>query len=365
MAERNSRRSTSGSRSHKQRTTVIRSEINTGKNISRRQRSRKRKQMYLDKRQKTMFIGIAVIILLLACAIGFATRRNGSEVLVNGESVGVIDTRSVTKDDFSNSLNAMIAEKVGTNVQILDDIEIKGVHISKKSEVLTTEAMLSKLRDTVVYNIEAYAIAVDGNVVATLKNEDEAKTVLQYLNELYTPKDIEEGADISTSYVQDVQIVSQFTNSDDVMTVEDAENKISTGESSVVTYTVASGDTLSSIASRFGMSLNELIEMNQNISVTSSIYIGEKLTVNNVNPYITVKTTVTTNEQVTAGKEVEYQYDNTKSSSYKKIIQQGTAGVTEVTKEKVYINGVFDSENTVSTRVVTQPVKEIVCIGTN
>lgn len=54
-----------------------------------------------------------------------------------------------------------------------------------------------------------------------------------------------------------------------------------------------------------------------------------------------------------------------KAAVYKKIIQQGTNGVTEIKKEQLYINGIFDSEKIVSSNVVTQPVKEIVCIGTN
>ena len=111
--------------------------------------------------------------------------------------------------------------------------------------------------------------------------------------------------------------------------------------------------------------LNELLELNPNLSVTSSIYVGQEMTVKSNDPFITVQATVTVTEKETAEKEIEYQYDNTKSSSYKKIIQQGTNGVTEVKKEQLYINGIFDSENIVSSNVVTQPVKEIVCIGTN
>lgn len=318
--------------------------------------------MRYDKRQRTLIIGAVVVVLLLAGLIGFATRRNGSDILVNGQSVGIIKTRNITKDDVVNSVNAMIAEQVGTNVQIMDEIEIKGVHVSNKTNVLTTESMLAKLSDSVAYNIEAYAIAVDGDVVATLKNEQEANEVLDYLNELYTP----EGAEnVEISYKEDVQIVSQFTNMDGIMTLEDAKNKIALGESTTKVHTVASGQTLSSIASLYGMTLNELLELNPNLSVTSSIYVGQEMTVKSNDPFITVQATVTVTEKETAEKEIEYQYDNTKSSSYKKIIQQGTNGVTEVKKEQLYINGIFDSENIVSSNVVTQPVKEIVCIGTN
>lgn len=113
------------------------------------------------------------------------------------------------------------------------------------------------------------------------------------------------------------------------------------------------------------MSLNELLELNPNLSTTSSIYVGQEITVKSKDPFITVQATVTVTEKETAEKEIEYQYDNTKSSSYKKIIQQGTNGVTEIKKEQLYINGIFDSEKIVSSNVVTQPVKEIVCIGTN
>ena len=248
------------------------------------------------------------------------------------------------------------------NVQIMDEIEIKGVHVSKKTNVMTTESLLAKLRDSVAYNIEAYAIAVDGNVVATLKNEQEAKEVLKYLNELYTPEGVE---DAKITYKEDVQIVSQFTNMDGIMTLEDAKNKIALGESSTKVHTVATGQTLSTIASLYDMSLNELLELNPNLSTTSSIYVGQEITVKSNDPFITVQATVTVTEKETAEKEIEYQYDNTKSSSYKKIIQQGTNGVTEIKKEQLYINGIFDSEKIVSSNFVTQPVKEIVCIGTN
>lgn len=361
MARNTRNRSASGNR-RRSHSSVIRSEINSDKNISRRQKARRRKQMRYDKRQRTLIIGAVVVVLLLAGLIGFATRRNGSDILVNGQSVGIIKTRNITKDDVVNSVNAMIAEQVGTNVQIMDEIEIKGVHVSNKTNVLTTESMLAKLRDSVAYNIEAYAIAVDGDVVATLKNEQEANEVLDYLNELYTP----EGAEnVEISYKEDVQIVSQFTNMDGIMTLEDAKNKIALGESTTKVHTVASGQTLSSIASLYGMTLNELLELNPNLSVTSSIYVGQEMTVKSNDPFITVQATVTVTERETAEKEIEYQYDNTKSSSYKKIIQQGTNGVTEVKKEQLYINGIFDSENIVSSNVVTQPVKEIVCIGTN
>ena len=102
-----------------------------------------------------ILIGGAVIILILACIIGFATRRNGSEILVNGESVGIVNTRSVTQEDIVNSVSAMLAEQIGTKVQIMDEIEVKGVHVAKNTQTLTTESLLANLRDSVAYNIEA------------------------------------------------------------------------------------------------------------------------------------------------------------------------------------------------------------------
>lgn len=368
MADRNrrttsSRTSTGSSRSSRRKSSaIVKSDIDSNKNMSKRQKSRKRKQMRYDKRQRMLIMGGVVIVLILACIIGFATRRNGSEILVNGESAGIVNTRSVTQEDIVNSVSAMIAEQVGTNVQVMDEITVKGVHVSGKTETLTTESLLAKLRDSVAYNIEAYAIAVDGNVVATLKNKDEANEVLQYLNDMYTP----EGAEnVKISYAEDVQIVSQYTNQDSIMSLEDAKNKIAMGESVTKTHTVVSGEAVYAIASKYGMTLSELYELNPSMNSSPDIYVGEELTVKANEPYITVKATVTVTERETAEKQVEYQYDNTKSSSYKKIIQQGTAGVTEVTKEELYINGEFDSENVVSSTVVTQPVTEIVCIGTN
>lgn len=362
MAERRHRTQPSQSSRRKTGGTQISSEVNSSENMSRRQNARRKKKKRYDKRQRMLMIGAAIAVLILAGIIGFLTRRDGSEFFVNKTSIGVVETRKITKEDVINSVTAMISEQVGTNVQIMDEVEVKGVHVSKKDDIYPTEKMLAKLRDSVAYNIEAYAIAVNGEVIATLRNEAEAKDVLAYLNEKYTPADAK---DAKVTYVEDVQIVSQFTNSDDVMNVNDAKDKIVLGESSTKKHAVASGETLSSIATKYGMTLNELMDLNPQLSVNSKIFVGQEMTVKYTEPFITVKATATVTKKESTPKEVEYQYDSTKSKSYKKIIQPGTGGVTEETKEVVYINGVFQSENVISSKTITQPVKEIVCIGTN
>ncbi|MEA4972523.1 hypothetical protein SDC9_82548 [bioreactor metagenome] len=358
------RRKSSSSRQQRRHTSshtqLSGSEIDSQDNMSRRKKERLRKQMHYDKYRRVMFIGITVAVIAIACIIGFATRRNGSEVFVNGESVGIVQTRKITDADVIKSVTAMLAEQSGTNVQIMDEITVKGVHVTSKVTPLTTETLLAKLRDSVAYNIESYAIAVNGNVVVTLKNQDEAKQVLDYVNKKYTPEGVENA---TTTYAEDVQVVSQYVSSDSIMSVEDAKTKITMGESVTETHEIASGETLSSIASKYSMKLQQLYDLN-GLSSKSKIFAGEKLTVQSNKPIITVKTTVTSTENITTPKEIEYQYDNTKSSSYKKIIQKGTDGVSQVTKEKVYVNGVFQSENTVSTKTVTEAAKEVVCIGT-
>lgn len=361
-----SERRVSSSRQQKQRkalyTPLYRSEVNTPENMSRRRKDRVRKQLRYNKYRRVIFIGSIIAVIFLACVVGFATRRNGSEIFVNGESVGVVQTRKITETDIINSVTAMLEEQSGTKVQVMDEITMKGVHISSKSTPLTTETILSKLRDKVAYNIEAYAIAVDGNVAVTLKNQGEANQVLDYINKKYTPEGVENAA---ISYEGDVQIVSQYVNSDGIMSVEDAENMITMGETVTETHIITSGETLLSIASKYGMKLQEMYDLNNGLTAESKIYAGEKITIKSNKPIITVKATVTTTENVTTPKEIEYQYDSTKSSSYKKIVQKGTDGVNQVIKEKVYVNGVFQSENTVSTKTVTEAVKEIICIGTN
>lgn len=364
----NRRRTSSARQQRKQRqrtasnTALSRSEVDSQGNMSRRKKERIRKQVRYEKYRRYAFVGIIVAVVAVISIIGFALRSNGSEVFVNGESVGVVQTRKITETDVINSVTAMLAEQSGTNVQIMDTITIKGVHVSSKVTPLTTETLLAKLRDSVAYNIESYAIAVDGNVVVTLKNQDEAKQVLDYIGKKYTP----EGAqNVAITYAEDVQVVSQYVSSDSIMSVEDAQTKITMGENVTDTHKIATGETLSSIASKYGMTLQKLYDLNSGLTSNSKIFAGEELTVQSSKPVITVKATVTETEKITTPKEIEYQYDSTKSSSYKKIVQKGTDGVSEVTKQKIYVNGVFQSENTVSTKTVTEAVKEIVCIGTN
>lgn len=334
----------------------------SGSNGASQRRKRKKKSFYWDKRNRFIAAAAVVFILILVCIIGFATRRNGSEVIVNGESVGVINTRKITETDVTNNVTALIAEQVGTNVQIMDEITLKGIHISGSTQAVAPDAMFAQLRDSVAYNIEAYAIAVDGTVVATLKNQDEANEVLQYLNDKYTPENAE---NVVITYSEDVQIVTQYVDVSSLMSVEAAENKITAGETVTATHSVKSGEYLQYIASSYGMTLQEIYELNPQLNSKPNIYVGEELTVRQTKQLITVKATVTTTETKSIPKETEYQYDNTKSSSYRKVVQQGSDGTAQITTESVYINGILDSENEVSTTTLTEAVKEIVTIGTN
>jgi LysM repeat protein len=56
----------------------------------------------------------------------------------------------------------------------------------------------------------------------------------------------------------------------------EAESTSATGQSPAIVYVVQQGDTLSSIAQRFGVSVNQLLQLND-ISDPDEIYVGQKL----------------------------------------------------------------------------------------
>ena len=58
------------------------------------------------------------------------------------------------------------------------------------------------------------------------------------------------------------------------------------------------------------------------------------------------------------------QYDDTKPSSYQKVIQQGKAGQKKSTIQITRVNGVVTEEKEVSKEIIQEAIPEIIVKGT-
>ena len=327
------------------------------------QRSRKSGGQKGNKARKNIQLtpkkaGIGAIVIVVLILFFAFFHKNGTEVFVGEESMGILSTTSISAEEIKTNL----ATTVGTNVQVNEEIREDKLHVSgdRKKDICTMEYLMPKLRNAVTYKVEASVIFVDGGAVAPLATAEEAKQVQDKLKEPYLPQDENSNAEIS--FVENVTVENQFVDSAEILSVDDAVAKLTSTTPVTTTYTVETGDNAGKIAAKYDMTLEELYQMNPDAK--KAVVIGQTLNVTVQKPMVSVKSVETQVLTSVEPKQYETQYDDTKPASYQRVIQQGKDGQKKSTIQITRVNGFVTEEKEVSKEVIQEPVNEIILKGT-
>ncbi|KXL52052.1 G5 domain protein [Anaerotignum neopropionicum] len=320
----------------------------------------KNRKRSLPVRRQMIF---GVVILAFLVLLFLLLRKNGTEVFVGTESVGVLEGRAVTAQTITDTLETQLAGIVGAQVKINEEIKTERIHIRKshKKDVCTLEHLIPKLRNMVTYKVNAAIIMIDGAKGVVLANEEQANKVLDAIKEPYLPA---EGVEATVEWVEKVAIVADYVDSDEVLSENDAISILQSTTTVTGTYTVQSGDAPYKIAVNYDCSLEDLMKLNEGLTVEVVIRVGQVINVPISKPKISVKTIETQVLTTVEPKTYEYQTDNTQLKSYQKVIQQGRAGQKKSTIQITRINGFVQEEKEVSKEIITEPVPEIIVRGT-
>lgn len=210
---------------------------------------------------------------------------------------------------------------------------------------------------------EYWALNVGDKTIAVLSSESDANSVIEQVKARYT----EEGAkDVSVSVDPVMSTEQKFYKVDnlpEVLTVEAAVDYVLTGTNTTTEYTVKANDTLWTIASMNGITLDELLAMNSGRDI-SVIKPGDQLSLTAMKPFVTVTTTQT----VTSSEEIPYDSVTEESSSLSagttEVKTPGENGAQDVTKSVVTVNGQVSSATVLTTTITKNPVSEVVVKGT-
>ncbi|MBR3910127.1 MAG: G5 domain-containing protein [Anaerotignum sp.] len=325
------------------------------------QRRRVRKGGRKLNRNMLYLIGILVVLFIVFLFV----RKNGSAVFINEEQVGILKGTDVTAEYLTETLEGQLESIVGSKVQINEEIKVEGVHIGSRNEkdVCTMEHLLPKMRNMVTYKVDAAVITVDGGRAVVLANQEQANAVLTQLQTELLP---EEGVaqDAEIGWVEDVKIVNEFVESTEILGQEDAVAVLKSTTEVTQSYTVKSGDALYLIAQEFDTTVEKLLEVNPGAGLDKTIKVGQVINVPVQKPKISIKTVETQVLTAVEPKVYQTQYDDTKPSSYQKVIQQGKAGQKKSTIQITRVNGVVTEEKEVSKEISQEAIPEIIVKGT-
>ena len=306
--------------------------------------------------------GVILLVVLVLIGLWAVFHKNGVEVFIGEKSYGLLKEKAVTAEYLQDTLTAQLESENKTKIKINETIKVVPLRItsSRKGQICTLDYLLPKLRKAITFQVGASVIQVNGRKATVLANETDAKEVLEALKVQYVP----EGAKMEVTFVDKVEIVSEFVDSNEVVSKEEAIAILQKGTKAQKTYTVKSGDGLYNIAKNAEMEVEELFAINQGLTIETSLYVGQVINVMVIKPFVSVKTVETQVMTDVEPKTYEYQKDATKNKGYQKVLQQGRAGQKESTVQITRINGFVEEEKEISKKVTIEPVVEIILQGT-
>ncbi|MDR1537548.1 MAG: G5 domain-containing protein [Clostridiales bacterium] len=307
---------------------------------------------------------VAVITLVLIGIIGFflwlILHKNAYMVYVDEKEVGAVRmAKIITEEYLSSSASERLKEQNGIDVIINERLSIKPARVSG-SKLLSMDKLASAIDSEVSIRVRASALKVNGTVLAVMKSAVEIEMVKDKVIKLYSDNMPNL---VSASFVEDVQSEDIFVSKSEIMTIDAVFEILSAAKKTEDVYTVQPADSLSIIAERCQMSLDDLLSKNPDISISSPLSIGQVLTIEKRTLPVSIRTVEETKRVETAPAPLEVIKNPSMDSSYQNLIQEGVDGKQEVTVHTTKINGFFESSTTVSTAEIEKPIPRIEEIG--
>ncbi len=316
------------------------------------------------KARKIKPIPLFILCILLGLSVLGIFRlffsNNSLEVFVNETSVGKAINMKLTDNELIKTLTAKLEEENDSKIKINENIKLVPAR-GKNDELLTDDALVSKLTKSVTYDVEAATIYINDKAYVTLADKKTAEGLLNQYKNKYVDKDVDP-KNTEVSFVEKVEIKQGFVEDEKITTPDNAINVISETVKAEGKYKVAKGDYLSTIAAKHGMSLEEVCKIN-GITPDTIIGIGKELNVVSQKPVLSVKSVTKVVSIEPIPMPVEEQEDASYSRGVTSVVKQGKDGKKEVTRLITKINNVKQDEQK-EEKILEQPVAKLVIKGT-
>jgi murein DD-endopeptidase MepM/ murein hydrolase activator NlpD len=206
--------------------------------------------------------------------------------------------------------------------------------------------------------IMAAAISVDSKIIAYMETEEQAEQLLQDLRNQYTRVDQNEKL-LEIGYEEKVEVQQGYVNPEQLLSMEEARNLITTGTSTPQKYVVEEGDCLWLIARRNDMYVDDII--NANGLKTENLSLGQELILEKSQPYISVLSKVEGEKTEAIPYETKVLVD--KSSSTIKVTQAGMDGQKHIAYVATMINGVLQEREILEEDIIKEPIDKVIVKG--
>ncbi len=281
------------------------------------------------------------------------------EIYVDGEFIGELRNEE-NFDEVVFEIKENLQFKEGMDVKILNDIDIVDSH-AEDGELTGKISILNKFRGKLKYDVVAYGIEVDGEIIGELPSKEMAEQLIEDIKAPYYEM-TKNSDDVEIELAQEVNIKEIQAHKDDLNNYNELLYYIQKGTTVEKTHVVENGENSWTIASKYGISVSELISANPDVNI-NLIHPGDELSLIVPKPYIGIRTKEVAVYEQKVSYETEYEKVSWLYNDEYQTKRNGEYGVVEVKAEIIKENGVEISRNVIEESTIEEPVAEVLYNG--
>ena len=338
------------------------------------------------KKIGTILFLIISIVVIVYFGFNYKTGISAAslyKVYLDDEVIGVIDSKEELEDyidsksneykkkynvDKVYSPNGLKLQKVTTYDVETNSIEDIYKIISQKAS-FTIEGYEFKIKsddkEIVIYTLkeETFKTAIYNTIKAFVGEEDYTLYISDEQNKIIT----------TGSLIEDVYVEEDITFK---KTKIDVDENIYTEPSDLAKflvygttenqkkYIVKVGDTIEDVAFNNEISVEEFLISNPTFTSSKNLlFPGQEVVIGITNPQISVVDERYVVEDTEIKYQLEYQYDENKSTAYEESIQKGENGLERVSKRVKNVNGIISYVEPISKEELKPAINQIILKG--
>ena len=301
----------------------------------------------------------AVFFVIMVATITIGLREDYAiQVSLDGQNIGYIDNYNVLTNADAVIKNKLVTLDDSQQWSMNPEIRVVATHGKTIIDERQLSDQILKASDENI--VSATGFYVDGEFHGAVENSGKLEKAME---DVLAPYVEDNDDDTVTTFVQDVSLTEGIFFTDTIVDEDSLVEKITGLVEGEVWYTVVQGDSPSLIASKNGLRLRELYNLNPGLE-GGGLWVGDQLLVSQAVPFLQVKEIVREVREVETSYTVERKQNASMNYGTTKTLQKGEKGLNKVTVDVTYVDGIPQSETVIETQVIREPVKEILEFGT-
>jgi LysM repeat protein len=319
----------------------------------------------------TLVVGALNIQQNVAYASGDVTLNTIYHVYLDDVHIGPVNDKETVEAAIETAIEQETKERDGAYTL---GVKQNVTFVKETAFQLTDQAetTVEQVKDALEIDVKATALQFDGETVGYFKDQAAIDTLLFNYQKQYVSEDVlnelaeSEGEPVvrdntvikAVTFSRPVETSTNIVGEDELLTVDEGLRLLEKGTLTDKIHTVETGDTLFSIVKQYDLTLDQLLEINQDLTEESVLQLGQEINVTAYAPFVDV--VVKQEKQVEEVIKFETIVEET-DALYKgetRTITEGSDGAKDVTYDMELVNGKVTTKEVIASTVTKEVVNK-------